>query len=107
MCRINPAALADARAWLEFQQDRDRVHTVSGRRAGSVLRIHEALKRRVVLSLPAACLETGLAFQTAASAMNVLAAQGVAREITGRHRNRVFVYSQYLAILGEDTEILS
>ena len=87
-----------------FQQDRDRVQTVSGRRAGSVLRIHDALKRRVVLSLPAACLETGLAFQTAASAMNVLVSQGVAREITGRNRNRAFAYSQYLSILGEGTE---
>ena len=87
-----------------FQRDQDRVQTVSGRRAGSVLRVHEALKRRVVLSLPAACQETGLAFQTAASAMNVLVTQGVAREITGRSRNRVFVYSQYLAILGEGTE---
>lgn len=90
-----------------FQQDRDQVQTVSGRRAGSVLRIHEALKRRVVLSLTAACVETGLAFQTAASAMNVLVTQGVAREITGRNRNRVFVYSQYLAILGEGTDMPS
>ena len=89
-----------------FQQDRDRVQAASGRRAGSVLRVHEALKRRVVLSLPAACLETGLAFRTVGSAMNELVTQGVAREITGRHRNRVFVYDQYLAILGEETETL-
>ena len=87
-----------------FRQDRDRVQAGSGRRAGSVLQVHEALKRRVVLSLPAACLETGLAFRTAGSAMDVLVTQGVAREMTGRRRNRVFVYEQYLAILGEGTE---
>lgn len=87
-----------------FQRDRGRVQAFGGRRAGSVLRVHDALKRRVLLSLPGACRETGLSFPTAASAMDLLARHGIVREITGKSRNRVFVYDQYFSILTEGTE---
>ena len=30
---------------------------------------------------------------------------GIARELTGRRRNRLFVYDRYLAILSEGTEV--
>lgn len=36
--------------------------------------------------------------------MDLLAELGIAREITGRRRNRLFVYDCYLSILNEDTE---
>ncbi len=87
-----------------FQRHRDILQSNGGRRAGSVLRVHEALKRRVILSLAVACTETELSFPTAASAMDLLVRQGVAREITGRGRNRRFVYEEYLSILNEGTE---
>ncbi len=87
-----------------FQQDRDRMQATSGRRAGSVLRVHDALTRRVILSLSEATRETDLSFPTTASAMDVLVNRGIAREITGRTRNRMFVYDRYLSILNEGTE---
>jgi len=36
--------------------------------------------------------------------MKILADLGIARELTGRKRNRVFVYDAYLKILNEGTE---
>jgi len=36
--------------------------------------------------------------------VDVLVELGVARELTGKKRNRVFVYDRYLALLGEGTE---
>jgi len=36
--------------------------------------------------------------------MELLATQGVAREITGKRRNRLFVYDRYLSVLNEETE---
>ena len=36
--------------------------------------------------------------------MDVLVSLGIAREMTGRRRNRVFAYDAYLAILNEGTE---
>ena len=87
-----------------FQDDRDRVQTVGGRRAGTALRVHEALKSRPILSLPGVCRDTDLTFHTVASAMALLVSQGIAREITGKRRHRLFAYDQYLSILNEGTE---
>ena len=36
--------------------------------------------------------------------MDLLVELGVARELTGRRRNRLFVYDRYLDILNEGTE---
>jgi hypothetical protein len=38
--------------------------------------------------------------------MQLLADQGLARELTGKRRNRLYVYDQYLTILSEGTEEL-
>ena len=86
-----------------FQEDRVRIETV-GKRTGSALRVHEVLKGRPIQSLPAIAKATGLSFPTAASAMALLVDLGVARELTGNRRNRLFVYDQYLGILNEGTE---
>ncbi len=89
-----------------FQDNHSRIETTEGRRAGSVLRIHDALKARPILSLSAAQRDTQLSFQTASGAMNRLVQHGIAREITGKRRGRVFVYDGYLSILNEGTEAL-
>ena len=88
-----------------FQEDRGQVEP-AGRRAGSALRIHEALKARPILSLPTVCNATGLSFPAASSGMDLLASLDIARELTGKRRNRLFVYDRYLAILNEGTEAL-
>ena len=75
-----------------------------GRRAGSALRVHDALSARPLLSLREICARTGLSFPASSSAMRLLVDLGIAREITGRSRNRLFVYDRYLAILNEGTE---
>ena len=87
-----------------FQDDRDRIESAGGRRTGSTLRVRDALKAQPILSLPVARRGTKLSFQTAASAMELLIEHGIAREITGKRRDRLFVYEQYLSILNEGTE---
>ena len=87
-----------------FQNDRNRIEEAGGRRAGSGLRVHDALKSQPILSLPAVRRSTNLSFQTASSAMELLIAHGIAREITGKRRGRLFVYDQYLSILNEGTQ---
>ena len=82
----------------------DRETIAHGRRANSVLRVHEALMSRPILSITNACERTGLLFPTASSAMQRLASLGIAQEITGRQRSRLFVYDRYVAILNEGTE---
>ena len=87
-----------------FEHDRGRVET-TGRRAGSALRVHHALKRRPILSLTAICETTALSFPAAASAMDLLVELAIARELTGKRRNRLFAYDRYLTILSEGTEV--
>lgn len=87
-----------------FREDRVRIEP-RGRLAGSALRVHEALKSRPVTTLKETTQRTGLAMPTAANAMGLLVDLGVARELTGKRRNRVFAYDQYLRLLEEGTEM--
>ena len=89
---------------LMFHDDHDRIEAAGSRKTGSALRVHDALKAQPILSLPVARRDTKLSFQTAASAMELLVKHGIAREITGKRRDRLFVYDQYLSILNEGTE---
>lgn len=86
-----------------FQADRTRIES-EGRRAGSALRVLEALETRPILSLSAASEATGLSFPAASSGMNLLVSLGIARERTGKRRNRLFVYDHYLELLNEGME---
>ncbi|MCY4588327.1 MAG: Fic family protein [Bryobacterales bacterium] len=88
-----------------FQEDRNRIQSSGGRGAGSMLRVHDALKSRPILSLSAVRRHTRLSFRAAATAMERLVTLGIARETTGKRRQRVFVYDQYLSILKEGTEM--
>ncbi len=87
-----------------FQDDRNRIQVSGGRKTGSALRVHDSLKARPILSLPVACRDTKLSFRATASAMELLATHGIAREITGKRRNRLFVYDRYLSVLNEEAE---
>jgi len=85
-----------------FDEDRARIQA-RGRRAGSALRIHEAFKARPLVTLTEVGSRSGLSFPAASSAMGELVAMGIATELTGKKRNRVFAYSRYLATLGAGT----
>jgi Fic family protein len=86
-----------------FAGDRTTIRSL-GRRAGSALRVHDALKARPILTVQGASDATGLSFPTASSAMNLLIDLKVVRELTGKRRNRVFVYDRYLSVLNEGTD---
>jgi len=86
-----------------FAEDRERVAAI-GRRAGSALRVHTALKHRPITSAQQVTDRTGLSFPTVTAALDALIDLGIAREITGKRRNRVFSYERYLATLNEGTE---
>ncbi|TVR92469.1 MAG: Fic family protein [Trueperaceae bacterium] len=88
-----------------FASDRTRIEGATGRRAGSVLRVHEALKARPLRSITDIAATTGLSYPGAAAAVDALVELGIAREFTGRMRDRLFVYERYVAILGEGTEV--
>jgi Fic family protein len=86
-----------------FREDRELIIGI-GRRAGSALRIHDALKARPLASVQDVAARSGLSFPSAGASMDLLAELGIVSERTGRRRNRIFAYDRYLAILSEGTE---
>ena len=88
-----------------FRADRAAIEG-AGRRASSALRVHEALKARPVQTLASSAKATGLSFSGVSSAMRLLVDLGIARELTGRRRDRLFAYDRYLTELIEGTEPL-
>ena len=88
-----------------FDADHEKIQE-KGRKASSALRVHEALKRRPVTTLQDLAKKTGLSFPTASASMTLLQDLGIAREVTGKRRNRVFAYGHYLDALNEGAEAL-
>jgi Fic family protein len=88
-----------------FQQDTRRVQG-GGRGAANVLRVLDTLRQRPLCSLSQIGQSAGISFPTASKAMLALVEIGIARELTGQRRNRVFVYDAYLNILNEGGEAL-
>lgn len=88
-----------------FQKDEQKIQQ-SQRSASTTLRVFRVLCERPLVTLNQICQRTGLSFPATAKAMHRLDNLGIVREITGRRRNRVFVYQDYLSILNEGTEAL-
>ncbi len=87
-----------------FETDRARIGSELGTRSSTALRLHELLCQKVVLSVPEAARELAISEPTAYSGIAALERIGVAREGTGRKRNRLFVYDRYLSIVSEGTD---
>lgn len=86
-----------------FLHDRSSIEK-KGRRAGSALRVHDGIKARPISTIQEVCRSTGLSFPAASSAMELLVELKIARELTGRRRNRLFAYDGYLKVLDRGTE---
>ena len=83
-----------------FARDRERIQAL-GRTAGSGLRVHDVLQRHPVQTVRAVAAATELSVPTVNSVMTKLEAAGIVREVTGKQRDRIFVYGEYLDILEE------
>ena len=101
----NGAVETARRLVAQFHEDEERVRRL-GRGASRALRVLTALREGPLITLTEVRQRTGLTFPTATSGMRALEDLGIAREFTGRRRNRVFAYDRYLGILNEGTEPL-
>jgi len=86
-----------------FQSDEKKIDGL-GRGSSSVRQVFHAFRERPILNLNELRRLTGLVFPTVSRGVNALLEAGIVREITGRKRNRVFAYHDYLALLTEGTE---
>lgn len=89
-----------------FRKDRERIEAL-GRQAGSSLRVHDLLQKKPLVSIQNASKSLKLSVPTVTAAVAQLQDLKILNELTGRQRNRLFVYKKYLAILNEGTEPLT
>jgi Fic family protein len=98
------SAVSAARSLVDlFEKDRQLIQAKGS--TGSALQIHHALQGRPITSISRVAKETGLSVPTVGSALQVLCELGIARELTGKRRNRLYGYDRYLQILSEGPEI--
>lgn len=88
-----------------IERDRHRIRGL-GRAAGSALLVFDHAVREVILRIPATSERLPISEPTVAGAIKHLEQLGILREITGKPRNKVYAYSDYLSILSEGTEPL-
>ena len=86
-----------------FEEDRAKIESL-GRPAASALRVHQLLQQKPIIAIPDTARETGMSAPTVAKSIQHLRDLGLLREITGKQRGRMFVYSDYLGILSQGTE---
>lgn len=88
-----------------FGKDRDRIQKL-GRAASSALRVHEYMQKKPLAGIGALADVLQLSIPTVTDALNHLVRLGIAKEVTGKRRARLFGYTRYLKILSEGTEPL-
>jgi Fic family protein len=88
-----------------FKTDRKKIQTM-GRKTASALAVHEYLQAHPLTKIGPAAKDLKLSIPTVTSALETLTKLRIAKESTGRRRDRLFIYPRYMHILGEGTEPL-
>ncbi len=87
-----------------FEEDRSILQGLK-RKAGSALQIHQLLQKHPLADVNSLSRTSKLSQPTIAAALDTLQNAGIIQEITGKKRNRLFVYKRYLDIMNKGTEI--
>lgn len=78
--------------------DRARIQGI-GRLAGSALRVHDELQMRPIATIGRVAKAVGLSVPAVTDSFAALGELGLVREVTGKKRNRIFAYAEYLEAL--------
>jgi Fic family protein len=96
-------AVATAQAILHlFTEDRKKIETI-GKPSASTLMVHHYLQRHPTTDSKKIVENCHLSLPTAIKSLNHLTKLGIVTEITGKARNKIYVYQKYLDILSEGT----
>jgi Fic family protein len=85
-----------------LREDRGRIDA-SERSTSSMRRLHEYLSRRPMTTIQTAADALDVSYPTISTALRHLSDLNIVEEVTGRRRDRVFVYQRYLSIVNEGT----
>jgi cell filamentation protein, protein adenylyltransferase len=99
----NDAVSAAKRIFALIGRDREALMAGEGVTIPAI-RLFDLLPRRPYVTMPLVCELLDTTKPTAGKALTILEEVGVLRETTGRRRDRVYVYHEYLQTLTQDTE---
>ncbi len=99
------AAESAERALNLFSKDRGKIQGL-GRGAASALRVHELMQKNPYLRIRNAAKALRLTIPTVTSALHHLVGLGIAKEVSGKQRDRLFAYSRYIDMVSEGTDPL-
>ncbi|MFN9310074.1 Fic family protein [Gemmatimonas sp.] len=88
-----------------FARDRERIAS-AGRTANSLLRVFDALRERPIGTATMLSERSGASLPTTNRMLEQLRSLGIVTELTGRKRDRLFSYAEYVRILSEGTSPL-
>jgi len=81
-----------------FTKDRSSVEAL-GRAAPSALKVYDFLRNRILISPTRAATVLGLTWPTVQAALDRLETLGIATEVTGKKRDRIYAYQRQLTVL--------
>jgi DNA-binding MarR family transcriptional regulator len=85
-------------------KDKSKV-TGLGRISGSAIQVLDAMFARPISNISALAKATGLTPATIGKALDSLQYDAeIVREVSGRKRNRIFTYTEYIQILNEEVD---
>jgi Fic family protein len=85
-----------------FRKDKEKIE-LFGRGAASALLIYRYAQANPLFSIKNAARETKVSFPTASSAVARMTKAGILRESSGKRRDRLFLYENYLDILNQES----
>lgn len=83
-----------------FTEDRQKIER-EGRSSASILIIHHYLQKHPITDAKYIVNHCNITLPTVNKSLAYLADQGIIQEITGKARNKVYVYKEYLDVLNE------
>jgi len=87
-----------------FARDRTKIEQL-GRAAPSALRVFNLLRDRILISPARAARELGLTWPTVQAALIRLEELGIAEEVSGKKRDRLYAYGRQLRVLNEGIDV--
>lgn len=84
-----------------FEEDRKKIESL-GKSSTSALIIHHALQRTPITDAKKLTQQNSITLPSTNKSLYLLSELGIVKEITGKARNKVYAYQNYLKILNED-----
>lgn len=88
-----------------FNKDRSKIEE-SGKSTAAVLKIHIYFQHHPIANTTRIRTACGVSLPTVLRSLNVLETLGIVTETTGKERNKMFAYTEYLDVLSKGTEPL-